>query len=210
MQRRFPHRFQALARALFSSQLCQLLTTRPSLENRNKHYQKKGSLKAFGQSIYITRTSCSNFHSCYRSNTGLGGWAKDKSPRQSPLLPILSSKMNPRALVGVTGPFRGLLAETLPLSDFARARRRASCCRAHRFLVGPSANDAGYRDSTALHCGNLRRRRRPREKSAHSGENCILVYNAKAVPPPVSGSCQSLIFVPTLSAADNQAAHEVD
>ena len=29
----------------------------------------------------------------------------------------------------------------------------------------------------------------PRE-GEHSGENCILVYNAKAVPPPVSGSCE--------------------
>ena len=58
---------------------------------------------------------------------------------------------------------------------------------------------------SAFACGNLRCRGRPRDKIAHSGENCILVYNAKAVPPPVSGSSRSPIFVPTLSAADNQA-----
>ena len=43
---------------------------------------------------------------------------------------------------------------------------------------------------TAFPCGNLCCRRGGLWKGVHSGENCILVYNAKAVPPPVSGSCE--------------------
>ena len=43
------------------------------------------------------------------------------------------------------------------------------------------------------------------------GQKLHLRLNAKAeVPPPVSGALANPIFVPTLSAADNQAAHEVD
>ena len=52
-----------LLRAVFSSQLCQLLTTMPSLENRTKHYQRyqKKDLKAFSRqkhnSIDLAATS---------------------------------------------------------------------------------------------------------------------------------------------------------
>ena len=145
-------------RAVFSSQLCQLLTTRPSLENRTKHNKKKGSHEAFCRQYTSLKRTCSNFRSCYRSNTGLGGWAKDKSSRQHPLLPgsihccpfVLQKECRDSSIGAERA--RARASPNFPsLSVSARARARASCSRESLLVpAGPFRINIGYRVSLRL------------------------------------------------------------
>ena len=151
----------------------------------------------------------------------LGTTSKDNSQRQLPLPPSSSIQNRPEnanvpALPnsGSNRSDRQFLSLLFACASSARLSRappaRASCLVRVRISSRWLPQQRLLPRLSAFACGNLRCRRRPRDKIAHSGKNCILVYNAKAVPPPVSGSSRSPIFVPTLSAADNQAAHEVD
>ena len=98
---------------------------------------------------------------------------------------------------------RSLAQRFLSPSSFC-ARERARCVH-----VSPSSPPAlpAATPVTASHCVCLRKPLLPQGglwKGVHLDKNYILVYNAKAVPPPVSGSCEPY-FCPTLSAADNHA-----
>ena len=79
-----------------------------------------------------------------------------------------------------------------------------SCSRESLISAGPACSNTCYRVSLRSLAETSVAAEGGLWKGVHSGENCILVYNAKAVPPPVSGSCEPY-FRPTLSAADNHA-----
>ena len=82
-----------LLRAVFSSQLCQLLTTMPPLENRNKHHQRyqKKDLRGFPTAISIDR-SRRNLKQSPSFETGSGGWAKDNHQGDWALSPLSQPK----------------------------------------------------------------------------------------------------------------------
>ena len=72
-----------------------------------------------------------------------------------------------------------------------RARRaRASCSRESLISAGPACSNTCYRVSLRLLAETSVAAEGGLWKGVHSGKNCILVYNAKAVLPPVSGSCE--------------------
>ena len=222
MQSRFLHRFQAPRGALFSSQLCQPLTTRPfSREQKQTLPKKRISQKPFvNQYTSLKHLAATSAVANVRTQGWAGGLkttpkgsSRCHHRRQSK---IDQKNANVPALPN-SGPNRSdrqFLSLSFACASSARLSRappaRASCLVRVRISSRWLPQQRLLPRLSAFACGNLRCRRRPRDKIAHSGENCILVYNAKAVPPPVSGSSRSRIFVPTLSAADNQAAHEVD
>ena len=82
-----------------------------------------------------------------------------------------------------------------------------SCSRESLISAGPACSNTCYRVSLRSLAETSVAAEGGLWKGVHSGKNCILVYNAKAVPPPVSGSCEPY-FRPTLSAADNHASLE--
>ena len=202
MQRRFLHRFQAPCGAIFSSQLCQLLTTRPFSREQKQtlpKVSKKGSPKSF-LSINIHHSNISpRLPQLLMFNTGLGGWAKDDFPKAAPAANAssLQNESTENENVRRPSPTRTQPLGSPVLSLSVRAPpARASCLVRVRLVSRLPPQQRRLPRLSAFACGNLRCRRRHREKSAHSGENCILVYNAKAVPPPVSGSCTEPYFRP--------------
>ena len=145
-----------LLRAVFSSQLCQLLTTMPSLENRNKHhqrYQKKGSQgvqSSKHNSIDLAATSAV----AIVRKTGLGGWARtnfqgERHPAAA--FPSFSKRMD--------GPDTPVLR---------RAHRARALCSRETLIP------AGLPASTLVTASRSARLRKPPLPQGGLGKECTL------------------------------------
>ena len=193
MQRRFPHRFQALASRIFV-QLCQLLTTMPlsrTETNITKGIKKK-DLRGFPTAISLER-SRRNLQQSPSFETGSGGWAKDNHQGDWHCRHCLNQnnarRFRPLAELHVSLQDVSTLAE-YHVSRLPRAPRARLVLTGVLPLRRPCLQQHLLPRLTAFPCGNLCCRRGGLWKGVHSGENCILVYDAKMVPPPVSGSCE--------------------
>ena len=195
MQRRFLHRFQAPARSPIFVPTLSAADNQAFLSRTETNITKKKDLSRplVNQNTSLEHLAAAAAVAIVRTQ-GWAGGLNDNIQRGPPSRPSLS---NPKEMQ------KGLLfvaslsqSQCSPKTSFLTARSIARLVNRETSVpAGPLASTPVTATRCAC-CGNLRCRRGPREKSTHSGENCILVYNAKAVLPPVSGSCTEPYFCP--------------
>ena len=161
-----------LLRAVFSSQLCQLLTTMPPSRTETKHYQRyqKKDLSGFPTAISIER-SRRNLQQSPSFKTGSGGWAKDNHQGDWALSPLSQPKL--------CGMWSGVASPTSP----ARAPRACLVFTGVPHLRRPCLQQHWLPRLTAFPCGNLCcRRRGPMERTA-LGQKLHLSLQRKGSSP---------------------------